>query len=354
MRDRVAAQRRADRIRAFRDELDALTSAGVSPLTSDQRSALDAYHDELLRELSDTYDVDRSEAAGQLSRGLQLATLFAAVTLIATVWSIVARFWAQMDLPLQATLLCAFPLASLVAVELAARREKTLYVASLFAVVACGTLGVAAYVLSDTMSIPIGAPVLWAGVLFALALALAYGFRFVLGLALLASTLAAPASVLQAAGIPWSDAIRRPELPMVAGIGVALLGSRLSRPHAGFDAVARFVGIAVVLLALLILAEVEVASLLPLSTGAAARFYQATMIVVCLVLLTLGVRRGWRESVALVAVAFTLFLVLRFTHWLWDSVPRYVFFLALTILAFIWIAALRVVRARLGESRSPT
>src|SRR5688500_18735054 len=147
MTDRIEAQRRVDQIRAFRAELEALRAAGVSPLTDEQHESIRAYHDAVLARLATDYDVDRTIAAGQLSRGVRLASFFAGITLTAAVYSLVSRFWGRFDLPLQATLLCGFPLVALVGVELSSRLERTLHVASLFGVVAYGTYWLAVYVL---------------------------------------------------------------------------------------------------------------------------------------------------------------------------------------------------------------
>ena len=98
----------------------------------------------------------------------------------AAVAALVGRFWAGLDLPLQATLLCAFPLISLGGVELAARRERTLYVASLFALVAYGTFWLAIWVLSDTLNIPLSPPWIWGAVFFGVGLSLPYRFRLIL------------------------------------------------------------------------------------------------------------------------------------------------------------------------------
>ena len=124
--DRAAAQRHVDRIRAFRAELEQLTSNGVISLSPEQRRAIETHHDVVLRQLAATHDVDRSDAAGQLSRGMRIASFFAALALTAAIYSLVSRFWGRLELPMQATLLCAFPLMALVGVELAAQRERTL------------------------------------------------------------------------------------------------------------------------------------------------------------------------------------------------------------------------------------
>jgi hypothetical protein len=352
MRDRENAQRRVDQIRAFRAEIEALKAAGALPLSADQEAAIAAYHDGLLRRLVADYDIDRSDAAGRLSRGMRLASFFGAVALTAAVYSLVSRFWGRLDLPLQAALLAVFPILALGGVEFAARRERTLYVASLFALVAYGTFWLAVGVLSWTLNIPFTPPYLWAGVIFGLALAVPYGFRLILAFALAALALAVAASMFQAARIEWTQAIERPELLVIAAFSLLLLVPPLARVEHGFAPVTRLVSLAIGLGGLLVLSVAGQTSLLPVSGDTAEGTYQVVMLAACLGALFIAVRRLWSETIILVAVMFALFLLTRFVDWFWDVLPRYVFFLILAAMAFVWIFVLRRMRGRLSEAQT--
>ena len=351
MLDRDAAQQRADRIRAFRAELGALDAEGVVALTDDQRAALGTYHDQLLSRLATVYDVDASAAAQGLSRGMQLASFFAAVTLTAAVAALVAQFWARFELPLQATLLCAFPLMALAGVELSARRERTLYVASLFALVAYGTFWLAVVVLSDELNIPLSPPWIWGAVLFGLALSLPYLFRLILAATLGTLVVAIAGSIFQAEGYPWTAVFEHFDLLMVVAFASTMLAPRLGQVYMGFAPVTRFVGFLVGLVCLLIVSTFGGASLLPLSNRTTELVYQATMLIVCVGLIVVGIRRRWTETVYLTAAIFTVFLMVRYIDWFWDAVPSYVFFAILAAIAFAWLIALRRVRSRLGDVR---
>lgn len=311
-----------------------------------------AYHDDLLRRLAAEYDIDRSEAAGRMSRGMRLASFFGAVALTAAVYSLVSRFWGSLDLPVQATLLTIFPIIALGGVEFAARRERTLYIASLFALVAYGTFGLAVGVLSWSLNIPLTPPYLWAGVAFGIALAVPYGFRLILAVALAALALSIAGSMFQAAGIEWTQAVERPELLVIAAFSLLLLGPPLARVDAGFTRVTRLVALAIGLGGLLVLSVAGQLSLLPVSGDVAEGAYQVVMLVACVGGLLVAVRRMWGETVNLVAVMFALFLLTRFADWFWDLLPRYIFFLILAGMAFAWILVLRRMRGRLTEMRA--
>lgn len=352
-RDRADAQRRVNRIRAFRAELEALTSAGAAALSVAQREDIARYHDALLQRLAAEHDIDRTETAGQLSRGMQVASFFAALALTAAVHSLVSHFWSRFDLPLQATLLCAFPLVALVGVELAAQRERTLYVSSIFALVAYGTYWLAIFVLGELLNVPVPAAALWGGALFGLALALPYGFRLLLGLALVAFLLALSGSVFQAAGVPWTAAIEFPEPLTAAGFLLLIVGPRLGAIHPSFAVVTRAVALSAGFLGLLLLSSAGQASLLPTPARVSELIYQGIVLIAAVMALTIGVRRQWRETVYIAAATLTVFLLGRFVDWFWDALPQFVFFLMLAGMAFAWLLALRRLRTRLGSMEAP-
>ncbi|HUE88867.1 MAG TPA: hypothetical protein VMO26_22545 [Vicinamibacterales bacterium] len=351
--DRADAQRRANRIRAFRAELDALMSAGAVSLTAEQRESIARHHELLLQRLAAEHDVDRTVAAGQLSLGMQVASFFAAMALTAAVYSLVARFWGRLDLPLQATLLCAFPLAALAGVELAAQRERTLYISSIFALTAYGTYWLAIFVLGELLNVPIPAAALWGGTLFGLALALPYGFRVVLGVALVAFLLALSGSVFQAAGVPWTAAIEFPEPLTAAAFLLLIMAPRFGAIHRSFAGVTRAVAFSVGFLGLLLLSSAGPASLLPTPARVSELIYQGVILLASTTALTVGIRRRWRETVYLAAGALTVFLLGRFVDWFWDAVPRFVFFLLLAGTAFAWLLTLRRLRTRLVAGETP-
>ncbi len=352
MSDRADAQRRVNRIRAFRAELDALTAAGAVSLTGAERENIARYHDALLRQLAAEHDVDRTEAAGQLSRGMQIASFFAALALTAAVYSLVSRFWGRLDLPLQATLLCAFPLIALVGVELAAQRERTLYISSIFALVAYGTYWLAIFVLGELLSVPVPAVALWGGALFGLSLALPYGFRVLLGIALLALLLALSASMFQAAGVPWTATLEFPEPLTAAAFLLLIVAPRFGAIHRPFARVTRVVAFSVGFLGLQLLSMAGPASLLPVPARVSELIYQGVILLASVSALVVGVRRQWRETVYIAAGSLTVFLFGRFVDWFWDAVPRFVFFLLLAGIAFAWLLALRRLRTRLTSEET--
>jgi hypothetical protein len=348
MPDRGEAQQRVHQIEAFRRELAQLDADGIVTLDAAERQAVATYHEALLQRYAEQFDVDRTAAAGRLSRGMQLASFFAAATLTAAIYSLVARVWGRLDFPMQATLLCLFPLAALIGVELSARRERTLYVAALFAVVAYGTFWLAVVVIGNLVNVPLTPIVIWTGVLFGLALALAYGFRVILAGALAALIVALAGSMIQAAGIPWTVAFERPDLITALAFGLLALAAPLGRAHRAFGPATRLTGLVAGFGGLLLLSTFDI-SLLPASARATNAVYQVLMLLVSVIVLVLGVKRQMSETVRVAAVALTLFLLVRYADWFWDLLPAYAFFFLLAALAFGWLLAMRRIRGRLAR-----
>lgn len=122
--DNHSAQQRADRIHAFREELQALQQEGVLSLPPETQGKVAAYHEALLRELNAQFDVDTSHQQKRLSWGMRIASFLGALAISAAVFFFLLRFWGLLDTPLQVVLLVAAPLVMTLAVEGVARRER--------------------------------------------------------------------------------------------------------------------------------------------------------------------------------------------------------------------------------------
>ncbi|MGE0043116.1 MAG: hypothetical protein AB7H88_07035 [Vicinamibacterales bacterium] len=344
--DPVDPRRRADRILAFREELDTLRAEGACPLTDVQIEAIHRHHDALLTRLVAAYDLDRSPVAARLSRGLQLASIFGAVTLTAGLAALVSRFWGRLDVPAQVGLLGLFPLLALVGVEVAARRERTRYVSSLFAAVALGTCWLAIVQVGEVLDVPLQPPAMWAGVLFGLALGAAYGFRLVLGVSLVAMVVVASGTAFWLEGSLWTAAFERLEPVILGGAGVFVLARWLGAGAPGFASTTRLTGALVVCAGVLTLTLSGEPSVLAFAPGTIRGIYQVVMVLVTAGGIVMGLRSGWRETWLISTVFLLLFLLTRYVDWFWDALPRYAFFLVLAGLTFVTLYVLGRLRAR--------
>src|SRR3989442_1631088 len=205
------AQRQADRIRVFREELQHLEREKVLELTAEQRSRLDEWFRSTLQNLAAQYDVDTSVSQKRVSWGMRVVSTLGGLAICAAVVLFFTRFWGYLDTPAQVTTVLLTPLAALAGAEYAARRERTLYFAGLMALVALACFIMNLAVLGRIFNITSTEKALAVWSAFALLLAYRYGLRLLLaiGLGLLLSYGAA--AFTARLGYHWLDFGERPE-----------------------------------------------------------------------------------------------------------------------------------------------
>ena len=347
------AQRRADRIAAFRSELAELEGEAVVALTPEQRAAIQERHDGLLRDLAERFDVDVAEGEKQLSLGMRVASFLGALALAASAVLFFRRFWGQLTTPAQVAILTAAPILGLGATEFAARRERTGYFATLFGLVTFACFVLDLKVLGDIFSVAPspGAFLVWGA--FAVLLGYAYGSRVLLGagLVLLGGWLSSVIASL--GGYDWTTVGQRPETYLPAGLLLFLLP--LFRPHRRqpeLEPVYRLAGLLFGLVPVLILASEGSGSALPWTHETIESFYQIAGFVLSAGVIAIGIRRHWRDAVNLGAVFFVVFLFLKLVDWWWDWMPRYLFFFLLGLIATGVLLVLRRLRTGMGGTAS--
>jgi len=348
---KVLAQQRADRIRAFREELDELAREGVLSLDPAQNERLLAHHRDLLEGLARRYDVDVSETQRQMSLGMRIASFLGALALSAAVYFFFHRIWGHLGTPSQVVLLVAAPLLSLLGVEAAARRERTLYVASILAILAFACFVLNLNVLGTIFNIIPSHNALLAWGAFAGLLAYGYGLRLALTAALVCGIgwLAAGVSVFS--GMSWDAFWQRPESILIGGAVVFSIPAVMRRAPPEFPPVYRLTGLIAAFLAVLILAFfggdswiVGGLSWLPMRSGTIKAVYQLAAFGLSAAGIWLGIRKHWPEVLHTSAAMLVICLYAKFFDWWWRWMPKYVFFLILGVTALAILLLLRRLR----------
>ena len=349
-RSKDDAQRRADQIAAFRAELAELEREGVT-LDPGQREAIAAYHDEALRSLARDFDIDRGDREKRMSTGMRLASLFGAGALTAAVVSFVYRIWGSLPTGSQVALLTVAPLVATLGMIVAGRVERTRYVSSLFAIVACAAIVLQTVMLGTLFNVRSSPHVLAVWAAFALAVAVPWRFGVVFSFGVGAAMVYVAAVILDFAGYYWMSVVERPEL--VAVPALALLAS-MTTAGAGITVPrelvpwGRAILLLIVLATILVLSATGAVSLLPFDEEAIKIVYQLVAVVASIVTIGLGLRHGLTDMVSIGSLFTGMFLLLRFVDWWWDWMPKYLFFLILTAVALTWLWALRLARRRLA------
>ncbi len=343
------AQSRSDQIHAFRAELSALEREGVTAPSADWRQRVEAHHQSLLRGLADDYDVDVSGRQKQLSLGMRIASFLGALALSAALFFFFLRFWGGLATPVQVVVLIAVPLLATMGVEFAARRERTLYFASLTALVAFAAFVLDLRMLGAIFNITPSpnAFLVWGA--FALLLAYGYGLRLLLvaGLTCIMGWLAA--SVGTWSGVYWLSFGERPEQLLFAGAVAAAAGMVSHHWRPEFAGIYRVYGLLVVFIAILILANWGAISYLSLANETIEQLYQTLGFILAGLTIWLGIRRRWPGVVNLGATFFVLYLYTKLFDWWWDWLPKYLFFLLLGLIAIGLLLILRKLHTAGGE-----
>ena len=346
------AQRRVDRIREFREEIRQLEMERVLVLTGEQREGIRQYHDALLAGFFKDYDVDTSSAQKQLSLGMRIVSFLGAVAISAAVFFFFYRFWGYFSTTLQVVVLVGAPLLATLGVEVAARKEKTLYFATIMALVA-----VACFVLNLTMFGRIfnitptqNAFLAWAA--FALMLAYRYGMRLLLVAGIISLLGYLSATVGTFAGCYWLSFGERPENFIAAGLVLFGLSFIPHRFYSNFPSVYRFVGMLSVFVAILILANWGMLSYLRVSHRVIEHGYQVLGFVFAALTLWLGLSRKWTGMTNLGSVFFAIYLYTKFFDWWWEWMPKYLFFLIVGLVAVLLLSMLRRLRTLTREVSS--
>ncbi|UCF66519.1 MAG: DUF2157 domain-containing protein [Acidobacteriota bacterium] len=353
------AQARADRIRAFREELGQLEKDGVLKLGAEQQGEVQAYHARLLEEMARHFDIDTSDAQKRMSWGMRLASFLGAVALCASVWFFFYRIWGTLTTPMQVGLPIVGTLIALALTEVFARLERSGYLAGLTALIALACFVLNLSVVGYVFNVEPTENALLAWGTLGIILAYSYSLRVPLaaGLLLLMAFAVAKAGSLQ--GSLWSDPFwRLPEYAAVAGAAafVAPLAMRLVRPDGGrasFAPVYRLFGGLVMFIALLVLGFWgEGSCLTRLDPDTIEELYQVMGLVLAGAAIGVGLWKRWNEVINLGGAFFFVFLYVKFFDWWWDWMPKYLFFLIFGIAALGALLIIKLLRSRLARISS--
>jgi hypothetical protein len=349
------AQRRADRIAAFRAELAALEAGGVLVLPQEQRAAVERHHDATLRELAERFDVDVEEGEKRLSVGMWVASFLGATALALSVFLFFQRFWGLLTTPAQVAILVAAPAVALGLTEIAARRERTGTFASLLGLVTFACFVLDLTMLGRIFNVVPSANAFLAWALLGMVMAYAYGIRLPLAAGVVCLLIWLASQVGTWSGMPWEKSLEYPEHHILAGLAVLAIPLVFRhRRRVELERVYRLAGLFAVLAALLWLSEAPNDSRLPLDTENLKILYHVLGFLVPAAAIAAGLWRRWADMVYLAATFFVIHLYVRFFEWWFDWMPKYLFFLILGLAAVAALAVLMRLRRLLASRRRPS
>jgi uncharacterized membrane protein len=345
MTTRLEAQARVDQIQAFRRELQLLESGGQVQLSAGQRAAIEAHHAALSRELTLAFDVDPDARARQLSLGMRITSFLGALSLAASVFFLFYRFWGELTVGAQVSVLAAASLLTFVFTVWLSTRDFAGYFTKLAAFVSfcCFVLNVS--MLGQIFSIASSPNAFLAWAAFALILAYSLDMRLLLvsGIACIVAFVAARCGTW--AGMYWVHFSERPENFFPAALLLLLVSHFIDhRRFDGFAATYRVSGLLTVVGSILVLANWGEGSYLRSDTDLIEGGYQIAGFVLAASTIWFGVQRGLRDVVNTAVAFFVILLYTKFYDWWWEIMPKYLFFLVAGLTAILFLFVLRRLR----------
>ncbi|MBU1424673.1 MAG: DUF2157 domain-containing protein [Gammaproteobacteria bacterium] len=340
------AQQRADQIRIFRNELDLLEREGVVALSAEQRQRVAEHHRQLLGQYAQDFDIDHDKRASQLSLGMRIASLFGALALSASVFFLFYQFWGWLATGVQVLILVAAPLLMLGVTLLIQYRDASGYFAKLAALVtfACFVLNIT--MLGQIFNITPSDKALlpWAALAFLLAYACDLRLLLVAGILCVIAYVSARTGTW--GGMYWLYFGQRPENFFPAAL--LLLAVPQFVPHgrfADFPPMYRIFGLLTFFLPVLVMGNWGSSSYLDWDTDFIEGFYQLVGFAGSACAVWYGVRKQWPEVINTGVTFFIIFLYTKIFDWWWESMPKYLFFLVLGLVAVLFLVVLKRLRA---------
>jgi len=352
--DKTTAQQRSDQIHAFNTELAELERDQVFSLNSEQRQSIHNYHQDLFNQFRNSFDIDSSQKERQLSIGMRIASFLGAVALAASVFFLFYQFWGSLGTVSQIAILGGASIISFVATVIVANKDASGYFTKLVGLVAfaCFVLNLALFGQIFNITPTDNALLVWAA--YAMLLAYAYDVRLLQVAGVLCIIAFVSARVGAWSGMYWIHFGERPENFMPVAIILFFVPQWINhRRFPGFALSYRVFGMITLFIAILILSHWGYGSYLEFQPGNIEAFYQVVGFVLSAGLIAYGIRRGWAHVVNTAVTFFIIFLYTKMFDWWWNSLPKYLFFLILAIVAILCLVVMKKMR-HLGRSVEAT
>lgn len=346
---RSEAQRRADEIAIFQAELARLEGEGVLQLQPAQKEAVRAHHAALLEGFAGAFDIDRNLQARQLSLGMRVASFLGALALAASVFFLFYQFWGHFAETAQVAILIGAALATLGLAVAIQMRDASGYFAKLAAMVAFACFVLNLVMLGQIFNITPTDRALLPWAVLAFLLAYACDLRLLLAAGICCVIAFVAARVGEWGGIYWLHAGERPEnfFPVALLLFVfPLLVDH--RRMTDFAPIYRVFGLLCLLLPMLVLSHWGWGSYLADYEGLSARAiehgYEVAGFGASALAIWLGARRQWSDTVNTGVTFFVIFLYTKFFDWWWQTLPKWLFFLVLGLVAILILLVLKRLR----------
>lgn len=349
------AQLRNDQIDAFNAEMENLTEEGIFTLDDESKSNIQAYHQSLIKSLSESFDIDTTKADKQLNIGMRIASLFGALALAASLFFLFYQYWGFFGTTAQTAVLVLSPLFLLGLTAVFYNKEPSGYFAKIAALITLASFVLNISMLGQIYNITPSpnAFVIWSVLALVFAYKLNSRLLLVFAILLFAAFLSARVGTLF--GIYWFSFGNKPENFFAPALVIFALGHFTQKHYGSFSPIYRIFGSILLLMPVLLLSHWAGGSYFELSTTMIEHGYQTLGFVLSAGLIGYGVRKHWSDIVNTGTVFFTLFLYTKFFDWWWDWFPKYLFFLVIALSSILLLMIFKRLRNKMkGAERGAT
>ena len=347
----IDAQNRVEQIHAFDNELVELKNDGVLDLPQEQTVRVQNYHQQLLKKLSQKYDVDISTHSKQLTLGMKIASLLGALAMAISIFYLFYQFWGYINTPVQVGILITAPITLFLLSLHLAQKESSAYFSKIAALVslACFVLNLSMLGQIFNITPSPNAFAVWAAFSFLLAYACNARLLVFFGIVSISSFIAMKVGAWN--GMYWISFGERPENFFIASLIIFLLPQLVNQKRfTGFAVIYRVMAMIIVFIPILILSNWGRISYLNWSTDMVEGFYQLIGFALSASAIWLGIKRHWGEVINTGNVFFILFLYTKLFDWWWDWMPKYVFFFVMGLSALLALIVFKRIRiSKLSE-----
>lgn len=331
-----SAQARAEQIDAFYKETQTLESNGTLILSTEQKSAIETYHSELLSKLQTSYDIDTSDKAKQLTLGMKIASLLGALAMAMSIFFLFHQFWGHLPTSIQVTTLIATPVALFMLTIFLKKKDKSTYFSKIAGLVCLASFILNLRMLGQIFNITPSpnAFLIWSA--FGFLLAYACNARLILFFAILSLGGFIAMKLGTWSGVYWINFGEYPENFILPSLLIFCLPQFISQAKfQKFGLIYRTTSMIMFFLPLLVLANVGELSYLSWDKDLIEGSYQLLGFASALVAVWLGIKKQWSHVVNTGNVFFILFLYTKFFDWWWQWMPKYIFFFLIGLTAVL-------------------
>jgi uncharacterized membrane protein len=249
------------------------------------------------------------------------------------------------------SILIAGPILATLAVEISARKEKTLYFATIVSLVAFASFVLNLSILGKIFNITPSLNALLAWAVFALILAYTYGLKIlqIAGILCIMGFLSAEVGTLF--GCYWLSFGKRPENFIITGIVLFCISFIPHKKYYDFPFMYRFFGLLAIFISILVLADWGNTSYFMIPHERIEHIYQVAGFITAGLVIWLGIKKQWPAITNMGTTFFAIYLYTKFYDWWWKLMPKYLFFLIMGLIAVLLLLVFKRLRT-LSEVRT--